>query len=628
LDLIKGYYSDFQLRFTANDFVTEWHKLEVGIITGCTISVILFATAMNLISKSAEAECRGPVTLSGMRQPPIRAFMDDLTVTTKAVTGARWLLTGIQDIISWARMEFKPTKSRSLVVKNGKVTNKYRFRVADIEIPTITEKPVKSLGKVFDSSLSDKDSIKQTTQQLTDWLSTIDRSGLPGKFKAWIYQHGLLPRILWPLLVYEFTMTTIDEYERKISGYIRRWLGLPRSLSSIALYGKSNKLQLPFSSIAEEYKVTKVREVLQYRDSRDEKVSGAGIRVRTGRKWDAQEAVNEAESRLRHSVIVGRLAKGRTGLGSNPAPHWDTGSKKERHQLVQDQVRTAIEETRQCKTVSMSQQGRWTRWESVQSKKITWTELWNVAPQRIKFLVQAVYDVLPTPTNLMTWGKIENSNCSLCGKPGNLEHILSSCSKALADGRYRWRHDTVLREIAAVIDNAMKSTRGSKNKKAKFISFVKAGEKIVKEHHQLVGLLHKASDWNMIVDLEKQLQIPQDIVETRLRPDIVLLSRSTKQLVFIELTVPWEERAEEAHERKRLKYDELVEQCRAKGWSTRCDAVEVGCRGFICQSLWNTFRTLGIVGTTRKKATRSISDVAEKSSRWLWIKRAEGWASR
>ena len=394
-----------------------------------------------------------------------------------------------------------------------------------MEILSIRKKNVKSLGKVFDSSLSDKDSIKQTTRQFSECLSTIDKSGLPGKFKAWIYQHGLLPRILWPLLVYEFTMTTIEEYERKISGYIRRWPGLPRSLSNIALYGKSNRLLLPFSSITEEYKVSKVRQVLQYRDSKDEKVSGASISVRTGRKWDAQEAVNDAESRLRHSLIVGRVAKGRAGLGSNPAPHWDTRSKKEKQQLVQDQVRTSAEESRKCKTVSMSLQGRWTRWESVQSRKVTWTDLWKLAPHRIKFLVQAVY-VLPTPTNLMTWGNSESPNCTLCGKPGNLEHILSSCSKALADGRYRWRHDTRLREIAYVINSAIKSTRGAKNKSSKFISFVKAGEKIVKKNHQPVGLLYKATDWKMIVDLEKQLQFPQDTVETRLRPDMCCCLRS------------------------------------------------------------------------------------------------------
>ena len=404
--------------------------------------------------------------------------MDDLTVTTKAVTGARWLLTDLQDIISWERMEFKQTKSRGLVIKNGKVKNKYRFQVADMEILSITKKPVKSLGKVFDSSLSDKDSIKQTTRQFSECLSTIDKSGLPGKFKAWIYQHGLLPRILWPLLVYEFTMTTIEEYERKISGYIR-WPGLPST----------------------------------------PRVSST--------------------------------------------PHWGTRSKKEKQRLVQDQVRTSAEESRKCKTVSMSLQGRWKRWESVQSRKITWTDLWKLAPHRIKFLVQAVY-VLPTPTNLMTWGKAESPNCTLCGKPGNLEHILSSCSKAFADGRYRWHHDTGLREIAYVIDSAMKSKRGAKNKSSKFISFVKAGEKIVKKNHQPVGLLYKATDWKMIVDLEKQLQFPQDIVETRLRPDMVLLSPFTKQLVLIELTVPWEERIEEAHERKRLKCELLVEQCKAR----------------------------------------------------------------
>ena len=97
-------------------------------MTGCTISVILFATAMKLLSKLAEAEGKGPVTMSGIRQPAIRAFMVGLTMTTKAVNGARWLLTGLQDIvISWSRMAFKPSKSRSLVVKKGKVTREKKI---------------------------------------------------------------------------------------------------------------------------------------------------------------------------------------------------------------------------------------------------------------------------------------------------------------------------------------------------------------------------------------------------------------------------------------------------------------------------------------------------------------------
>lgn len=42
----------------------------------------------------------------------------------------------------------------------------------------------------------------------------------------------------------------------------------------------------------------------------------------------------------------------------------------------------------------------------------------------------------------------------------------------------------------------------------------------------------------------------------------VLTSDSTNQVVLLELTAPWEDWTEEAHERKKAKYLELVEACR------------------------------------------------------------------
>lgn len=53
--------------------------------------------------------------------------MDDLTVITTAVPGARWILQGLERIMVWARMSFKPAKSRSLVLKKGEVTDRFRF---------------------------------------------------------------------------------------------------------------------------------------------------------------------------------------------------------------------------------------------------------------------------------------------------------------------------------------------------------------------------------------------------------------------------------------------------------------------------------------------------------------------
>lgn len=49
-------------------------------------------------------------------------------------------------------------------------------------------------------------------------------------------------------------------------------------------------------------------------------------------------------------------------------------------------------------------------------------------------LIQAVYDVLPTPSNLFGWGTADT-------RAGILEHILSCCPNPLGVGRYSWRHN-------------------------------------------------------------------------------------------------------------------------------------------------------------------------------------------
>ena len=50
------------------------------------------------------------------------------------------------------------------------------------------------------------------------------------------------------------------------------------------------------------------------------------------------------------------------------------------------------------------------------------------------------------------------------------------------------------------------------------------------------GILQQASDWTLQADLDKKLQFP-DIVQTSLRPNIVIQSTAIKQLVIVELTV-------------------------------------------------------------------------------------------
>ena len=433
------------------------------------------------------------------------------------------------------------------------------------------------MGKTFNSSLKDTAANQKTIKDLEEWLTKINKSGLPGRFKAWLFQHAVLPQILWPLLIYDIPITTVESLERAISNRLRRWLGLARCLSGTALYENSNTLCLPFSSLVEEFKTMKTRELLQYAESEDPKVAAAGIHIRSVRKWSAERELQVAEKRLRHKAILGPIAKGRAGLGFFPLTHTNSAKGKERCRLIQEEVHADVEEVRYCKMVSLSQQGAWTRWENVEKKRITWSDCWRPDFSEIQFLIKSVYDVLPSPTNLHIWGKRETPNCQLCAWKGSLQHILSSCPKALGDGQYCWHHDKALKVIANEVTKAMSASNHQPGKKLKQINFIKAGEKIQKKRGEKTYLLSSADDWQLIVDLETQLKFPRHIALTSLRPDLILHSDNTKQCIIWELSVSWEEYITLANERKRSKYQELVEQCQLKSWKIYYDPVEVGC---------------------------------------------------
>lgn len=191
----------------------------------------------------------------------------------------------------------------------------------------------------------------------------MERSGLRGKYKIWGYQHGILPRLLWPLLVYEVPLTIVEALERKINNYLRRWLSVPKSFCSIGLYSSGSKLQLPITSVVEEFKATKVHLAMMLRDSEDQAVRQADIAVRTGRKWKADGALREAEERLQHADIVGTVTQGRLGLGAITRASWKEAKTRDWRGMVQKEI------------WAMKQQGSWIQWDSVRGRSLSWKDI-------------------------------------------------------------------------------------------------------------------------------------------------------------------------------------------------------------------------------------------------------------
>lgn len=194
--MVRKYYDLFKMRFTTGSFTTDWQRLEIGIAAGCTISVILFVLVMEMLLKACE--CEGAEMLT-----PLRSFMDDITVLSKC-----------NKTNSWSRMRFKAKKSRSASLKR-RIQKEVRFFIGVEPIPTVREKPVKSLGRLYEKSLSDRGQGKEIQQTAESGMKAIDNTSLPGKFKCWCLQFVLYARLLWPMMIYDLALTRIERIEQR-----------------------------------------------------------------------------------------------------------------------------------------------------------------------------------------------------------------------------------------------------------------------------------------------------------------------------------------------------------------------------------------------------------------------------
>ena len=285
--------------------------------------------------------------------------------------------------------------------------------------------------------------------------------------------------------------------------------------------------------------------------------------------------------------------------------------------MVIDTVREAEEDRRRVKMASLAKQGAHTRWE-VPEKKFSHREIISTSETSLKFLVKSVYDLLPTPSNKNIWYGGEDT-CKLCRENGTLSHILSGCGIALGQGRYKWRHDQVLRKIAKAVEEKRINHNKQGRRVEKKIEFVKEGEKRASKHNSLPGsYLDGANDWKLLVDLDGYLKFPIQIADTSQRPDMLLMSESTKRAGVIELTVPSEDRVEVAGELKKAKYAPLQEQGKANGWKVHLWAVEVGCKGFPAASMASFLKDIGFAGGETSHLLKHIGEEAMMAGRRFW----------
>ena len=623
-EVLANYFGAVKMRFTTKNYTTDWQDLEIGIMMGCVISPLLFVMCMELILRGARDTAPGEELENGVILPPLRAFMDDITSLIRGVGDTESILARLQELFTRCRMKAKPPKSRSLSIIKGNVTETRYFINGD-PIPTVREEPVKSLGRLYKLPLTDRHWGLELEKTTTDSLRMIDKVDLPGKLKVWLYQHGLLPRLMWPLQVYEVALTRVETIQQHINKFLRKWLGVPPGFTTVGLYSKTAMLQLPIASVVEEYKVAKVRYQLMLRDSPDSVIQEAAPELKTGTKWTPNEAIAEAESSLRFKEICGATQHGRAGLGQTHPRWFSKESARGAREMVTEEVRNLEEQKRQSISAGFGTQCAWNKWEAAVARKLPWPAFFTMEPLRLSFALRSTYDLLPTATNLKLWGLTTDDKCTICKTHrATLAHTLSACTGSLQ--RYTWRHNQVLEPIARRTEEQCLSQALEEKGQAPHedMMFVREGAEpstIKKQKEKQVRkskLLAEYEDWQMVTDLGGMMSFPQHIAITNLRPDIVAWSDQGKEVLLVELTVPWEENMEVAHERKMAKYDPLRMDIERKGWKCRVLPIEMGCRGYASRALIAYLRGIGLSASELKKTTKELEAAAESASSWIW----------
>ena len=228
---------------------------------------------------------------------------------------------------------------------------------------------------------------------------------------------------------------------------------------------------------------------------------------------------------------------------------------------------------------------------------ITWKSyMWDISQGVLKFAINAGVNTLPSLDNLKRWGKRVSDRCSFCGNTETLAHILSNCSTALNQGRYTWRHNSVLNSIISLIR-----------------PHLKAGMVL---YSDLPGSQAPHGG-----------AIPPHVLVTALRPDIFIYSESSQEVIVFELTCPWDSNIARSHSFKSEKYSPLIADLLQR-YIVSFYSVEVSARGQVSKDNRSrlksfVFKCCMAANTTPKSVLRISSKAALLSSYSIFSARRE-----
>ena len=364
-----------------------------------------------------------------------------------------------------------------------------------------------------------------------------------------IYSRYLLSKISWDLTIADLDVSWVkNTLDNLCHNHIRCWLEIPPCgtieilLLSTTQYGIN---LLDISTKFEQCQVT-IRKSLKESPNEDIRELFQITSVGSNIKYDSFQSTREVLSQTRQSKT-----EKITGLKS------------------QSEVVTSV----------------WQ--EALVSTRSKWFSVQKVLPKNIfNFTVRYFNNTLATKSNMQKWGKAFTKICDYCPEVQTLNHVVAACKSALREGRYTWRHNSILLNISLIIKSKVK---------------------------------------HLYVDLPDYLS-PTMITGEDLRPDMVNCDNSGKWYV-LELTCCYETNISKNISRKEQKYDQLI-----KDLSTTRDIVfinlvisSIGTIAKESKLLIDMLEKIGLNDNEISATIRKLINITIRSTYFIFCKRDSEW---
>ena len=483
-------------------------------------------------------------------------FADDATVISGGEKENQILLNRFTIWCRWSDMIIRVDKCSTFGIKK-QLTKSIQYLpklfVNNCLVPRVEiGESFRYLGRYFNFNMSDNDHKSEILDTLTDFLNKIDQLPLHPKNKIRLYSQYVLSKISWHFTISDIGKTWVNEtLDPIVSKYIRKWLEFPISatLSNILLpYNRFGlNVVLPPTKFLQCQTIS--RKALQSSPNEDINKLWTETSNYKNIQYDTYKNTKDVLSTIRKQ-------------------HEDKLS----HHLISQG--SFFSNVMKYSTISFN-----SIWSSVQSK----------LPKNIfNFTIRYINNTLPTRKNLHKWGVSTTSECAFCLSPESLLHIVAGCKTYLNEGRFTWRHDSVLNLIASTLKSLNYS--------------------------------------NLYVDLPGYLS-PSVITGDTLRPDLVL-TIANKCIYILELTIGFESNLQTNATRKREKYQDLINKQLNYYEEAKFVNVSISSLGVFSETsldLIEMLKDLEMDMHCRKYLVRKIINTCIRSTYYIFCKRNKEW---